>query len=251
MPVVRHGDLTFHVQVLGSGRPVVMLHGLLVGSMATWYFGAAPRLSRTHRVLLFDLRGHGRSGRPPTGYDLATMTDDLSALLTGFTDEPAVLIGHSWGALVALSLALREPERVHSLGLVEAPLPPSRLGEIADWSARSPDEMLDSLPEGLRLELARGGRGAANFLSRVRALAEDTTLLSDVAAEADISDEVLKRVRCPTLLVYGDRSSCRAVGERLARVLSDARLITLPGGHYLPTEAGGALTDTLAGWCDA
>lgn len=251
MPLVRQRGLTFHTQVLGTGRPLVMLHGLLVGSMTTWYFGAAPRLARTHRVLLFDLRGHGKSTRPPTGYDVATMADDLTALLTQFTDGPATLIGHSWGALVALRFAFLYPERVRQLALVEAPLPPSRLKELTAFLNAPPADMVAVLPETLRLEVRHGGRNAKNFLSRLGALASYTTILADVANEPDIDDDVLSRVRCPTLLVYGDRSSCRASGERLARVMADAHLVMLPGGHYLPTESGEALSDTLASWCDA
>src|SRR5262249_4217583 len=138
MPVVEKRGLSFHVQVVGSGPPLVMLHGLIIGSMTTWYFSAAPRLARTHRVTLYDLRGHGRSARPPSGYDLATMADDLDALLDG----PATLVGHSWGALVALRLALRRPERVNRLVLVEAPLPPSRAaGEMAALLQLTPEQI--------------------------------------------------------------------------------------------------------------
>ena len=70
MSVVTARDLAFHVQELGSGPPVVMLHGLLVGSLASWYFTAAPALASRHRVRMYDLRGHGRSAPARTGYDL-------------------------------------------------------------------------------------------------------------------------------------------------------------------------------------
>ena len=249
MPLIRQRGLTFHTQVLGSGPPLAMLHGLLLGSMATWYFGPAARLARTHRVLLFDQRGHGRSARPPDGYDLETMTDDLACLLANFTHEPVTLVGHSWGALVALRLAIREPDRVRRLALVEAPLPPSRQGDLAAFLRLQDSDMADLLPEPLRVAIARGGRGAVNLLRRLRALAEETTLLRDLAAEEDIDDSLLARVACPTLLVYGERSGCRPTGDRLARLLPDARLVVLDGGHYLPTETGPALTETLAGWC--
>ncbi len=251
MPFVDRRGLSFHTQVLGSGPPLVMIHGLLLGSMATWYFSAAPRLARTHRVLLFDLRGHGKTTRTASGYDLATMTEDLSALLADFTAEPATLVGHSWGALLALRLAITDPERARRLALVEAPLPPSRQGDVGAFLRLPLPELAGLLPATVRGEIARGGRAATSFLTRLRELSERTTLLKDLEAEGDFADEALAGVACPTLLVYGDRSRCRPTGDRLARVMENARLQLLPGGHDLPAEAGAALADTLAEWCDA
>jgi pimeloyl-ACP methyl ester carboxylesterase len=262
MPLVRQRGLTFHVQSLGaagssgglrpsSGQarrasPVVMLHGLLVGSMTTWYFGAAPRLAETHRVLLYDLRGHGKSERPATGYGLGEMAADLDALLElHFGAEPAILVGHSWGALTALRFALRRPERVARLVLVEAPLPPSQLAELAAFVRLPPAQMAEALPEPLRSALERGGRAATSLARQLVGLAAETTALKDLAAEADIPDDALARLAAPTLLVYGDRSSCRPTGDRLVRVLPHARLSILKGGHFLPTDAGPALTSAL------
>jgi pimeloyl-ACP methyl ester carboxylesterase len=256
MPVIEKRGLSFHVQVVGAGKPMVMLHGLIIGSMTTWYFSAAPRLARTHRVTLYDLRGHGRSARPASGYDLATMVEDLDALLDG----PATLVGHSWGALIALRLALKRPERVTRLVLVEAPLPPSRAGDIGAFLRLGPAEIRELalnagiegmrfLPPAVQQLLIGNRRGTSALLAQVAGLA-GTTLVGDVLGEPDIPDEVLGRVRCPTLLVYGERSGYRPVGDRLARALPDARLVVLRGDHWLPMEAPAALTETIAGFCD-
>src|SRR5262249_25639953 len=101
-------SVRFHTQELGAGeRPsVVMLHGLLIGSLASWYFTAAPALAERRRVLLYDLRGHGRSERTADGYDVATMASDLAELAAPFDARPIDLVGHSFGALVALRFAL-------------------------------------------------------------------------------------------------------------------------------------------------
>src|SRR5262249_13517452 len=222
----------------------------IVGSMTTWYFGAAPRLAQRHRVLLFDLRGHGKSERTPTGYDLATMTGDLDALLDDFRGGPATLVGHSWGALIALRVALKRPARVRKLVLVEAPLPPSQEELLRTFLALPYDDMARALPGPLQELVARGGRAATNFVKQIAALAQSTTLLRDLAAEPDLPDDVLAGVRGPTLLVDGARSGCRDPGDRLARLIPGARLVELPGGHFLPAEAPAALTETIGGFCD-
>ena len=244
MSTIHTRGVNFHVQRLGHGPPVVMLHGLLIGSLASWYFTAAPALARTHAVRLYDLRGHGLSDRPASGYDTTTMAGDLAAV-TADLAAPLDLVGHSYGALVALAFARAHPDRVRRLALVEAPLPPATFADEHGFLTAGPDHMVAALPPGLRDAIAGGRRQAARLLAALRALAYETTLLADLRAEPDLDAAALAAVAAPTLCVYGDRSSCRPAGERLAAQLPDARLAILPGGHYLHLDAKDALTALL------
>jgi pimeloyl-ACP methyl ester carboxylesterase len=70
----------------------------------------------------------------------------------------------------------------------------------------------------------------------------DSSLLADLRAEPDVDDAELAGVRIPVLLAYGDRSSCLAAGRRLERGIAGARLVVLPGGHYLHLDARTELT---------
>src|SRR5438874_1934808 len=227
MPQVTARGLAFHVQEVGAGPPVVMLHGLLIGSLASWYFTAAPSLARSHRVRVYDLRGHGRSERARTGYDVHTMAGDLDALIADL-DGAVDLVGHSWGALVALRFALDNPARVRRLVIVEAPLPPSRAMEIADFSGlggvADRARLLDALPATLRDAVARGRRQAERLLDSLAFLVFESSLLSDLRAEPDLADAELARLAVPTLCLYGDSSACLPAGERLARVVPGAQL---------------------------
>lgn len=253
MPLINTGKLSLHTQVLGEGPLVVMTHGLLMGSLATWYFTAAPVLAKRHRVLLYDLRGHGRSDRASAGYDLATMTGDLAALLrrTDSTAAPLDLVGHSYGGLVALRYALDHPGNVRRLALVDVPLPPSFPQEAFDLVASRPtSDLLEALPDPQREAILGGGRRARRLLDRFQFLATQTSLLDDLRTEADIPDEVLRQITCPVLCVYGEASSFGPAGERLARILRDARLVYLPGGHYVPIEAPAPLTHLLVEFLD-
>jgi pimeloyl-ACP methyl ester carboxylesterase len=226
-----------------------MLHGLFIGSLASWYFTVAPALARGHRVLLYDLRGHGRSERTRSGYDLATQAADLDAL-TASIPEPLALVGHSYGGLVALRFALDRPERVRKLAIVEAPLPPSRFEELGAMLHGDVAALVGALPEALRQVALGQGRRAQRLFSSLHALAAETSLLADLRAEKDIPDAELSRLGVPALCVYGERSSCRPVGERLARVLPRVRLQVLPGGHYLPFESSAPLGAALAEFLD-
>ncbi len=247
MPVATYSGVKFHVQEIGrpDGEPVVMLHGLLIGSLATWYFTVGALLGRSHRVLLYDLRGHGLSERTPSGYDLPTMRRDLEAIVDGFARTPITLVGHSYGAAVALAYALAYPTRVAKLVVVEAPLPPSHLDELDGFTRRSPEDMVEALPAALKEALGRRGRQAARLLDSLSFLTMRSSLLDDLRRTEDFADADLASLRCPLLCVYGTRSSCLPAGRRLARVVPGARLEEIEGGHFLPVEAPGRLGESI------
>jgi pimeloyl-ACP methyl ester carboxylesterase len=243
MALVQANGVSLHVQWLGQGKPVAMLHGVLVGSLAAWYLTAAPSLARTHRVLLYDLRGHGRSEQARTGYDLATQSADLAALTDPVT-EPLTLVGHSYGALISVRFALDHPDRVARLALVEAPLPPAEMSEFEAFMSRDPEQMLEALPRPVRDYVAAGGRRARRMLEKLRFLAFESSLFDELARQS-FDDSELGRITCPVLCVYGDRSACRPAGDRLAAAIPGARLEVLAGGHYLHLEAPQELTSLL------
>lgn len=249
--VLANGIRLHTVRVGDAGPPVVMLHGLFVGNLAAWAFTGARALAERHRVLLYDLRGHGRSERVAEGYDLETMTDDLEALVGEvFPGEPLVLVGHSYGALVSLSFARRHPERVTKLGLVDAPIPPARTATLTEFLSRDPAEWVDALPAQLQGAVRSRGRRANRVLSSLHFLATETTLLRDLDAQRDVTDAELAAVEIPTLCVYGDESPVLEAGRRAAREMPDARLSILPGGHFLTVDAPTELTRALVEFID-
>ena len=235
-----------HVVRLGPtetpvGPRTVMLHGLLIGNLATWYFGPAQVLARTREVVLYDLRGHGRSERPPTGYGLVPMSEDLASL-TG--DGPVDLVGHSWGALVAMRYAIDHPGRVRRIVIVEAPLPPTTPDEITAFRDLPPEEALAALPEGVRGAIAAGKRQAVRWLTTITGLSQDTSLVADIAATPAFTEDELRRLPACTL-VYGDASSTRGSAAHLAETVPGAKLVWLPGTHWLPVEQTQALTEVI------
>ena len=101
----------------GQGRPVVLLHGL-ASSSRIWSI-VARALARTNRVVALDQRGHGLSAKPDTGYDVATVAGELAAFIDELRLRRPVIVGHSWGAHVALEFAARYPEVAAGVVLVD------------------------------------------------------------------------------------------------------------------------------------
>ncbi|GLV58017.1 hypothetical protein KDH_48510 [Dictyobacter sp. S3.2.2.5] len=99
--------------------PVVLLHGL-AATADTWRL-TAEYLYQRHPLLAFDLRGHGLSTQPETGYDLTTIAEDIISGMATLGLGQVAVVGHGWGARVALVLAARHPALVSHLVLVDCP----------------------------------------------------------------------------------------------------------------------------------
>lgn len=150
---------TLHVHRFGpaTGPPLLALHGL-TGHGRRWA-DLATRWLPDIRVIAPDLRGHGRS-TPLPPWDLETVVADLVALLTAETDEPVLVVAHSFGGACALRLAEQRPDLVRGLILLDpaVALEPAWLHDIAVATLDSPDYP-DA--EEARLDKLATGWGAA------------------------------------------------------------------------------------------
>lgn len=252
MPTLNINGIDLHTQVLGDKGPLIfMCHGLVSGSVATWYFKFAPELAKNYRVVLYDMRGHGKSEKTQSGFDLDTMAADLSALVAHYQqefeleDKPYSVVGHSFGALVALhySLALATQTAAqhrnalpYSLVIIDAPLPASHFIYPSMKEITSTHEV-EKLTELLMLQLnMQGARRKKNLQSQLEYLYLNSTMKTDIAATKDRSDSELAKLTMPVKLIYGKDSDCYHIGERLSRILPKAQLRSFSCGHYIPIE---------------
>lgn len=245
MPLMTINGTEIHFQRMGQGPAVVMIHGLLLGNMASWYFSVASQLAARHEVLLYDLRGHGLSALSPAGYDLETMVDDLEILLESQGLDQIALIGHSYGAMIALQFALRNPDPVSRLVCIEAPMPLARGLEMDEFRRADPETMLSALPIELQKSLGTGSRQGRKLLARLNFLLNETNLLDQLRREPNPAPSRSGSYQNPALLIYGTRSKLADVPQKLQRLLPQARLSWLPGGHYLPSELPQELGRTI------
>jgi pimeloyl-ACP methyl ester carboxylesterase len=261
MPVISANGARFHVQRLepapgGQAPTVVFIHGLITDNLSSFYYTlAAPVAGAGARVLLYDLRGHGRSERSPDGYSTRDGVADLRALLDALdVTEPAYLVGNSYGGLIAARLALAAPERVAGLALIEASCAGA---SAAAWI----EDMLNTLTvAALSLERERtadrlraaGQRKLARLAAAADALLNGTSLIDDLAAERPLGTADLAAIGCPVLGVYGERSQLLDGAGDLRRHVPGSRVEVIEGlAHTVLRDATGPLRDIVLDWLPA
>jgi pimeloyl-ACP methyl ester carboxylesterase len=243
--VVARG-VRFHVQRLGAGAgagapTVVFLHGLVMDNLSSWYFTVGAPAAKLADVVLYDLRGHGKSERPATGYGLADMVADLAALLDALdVRRPVILVGNSFGGLLALAFAAAHPARAAGLVLVDGHLGDDGFAAQMAGTLRLEGEERDRrIAESFSHWLGRHSeRKSTRLAENAGALVQGTSLVADMAATPTLGAQDLAAVRAPILALYGERSDLRDRAEATLAALPGARVEILPGcTHSILWEA--------------
>ena len=118
MPKIELNNINFYYEIYGEGEPLLLLHGL-GSSSRDWEF-QADFFSRKFRVITVDLRGHGKSEKPPGPFSIPLFAEDTSRLLQELNSSPAHILGISLGGMVAFQMAISFPEVVKSLIIVNS-----------------------------------------------------------------------------------------------------------------------------------
>ncbi|WP_369387871.1 alpha/beta fold hydrolase [Streptomyces sp. CG1] len=259
MAMVDAGGIRLHVQRTGpaDGRvphaTVVLVHGLLTDSLASYYFTVAPAFAVAGLdVVMYDLRGHGRSERPPHGYTLDQNIDDLETLLDRLAvTGPVHLVGNSYGGTIAFGFAARHPERAATLTLIESEPATAawaaKLGRILD---RVMTQLAHNEPDALAWIIAHRGHNTARLAKGAARLARETTLGRDIPASRVLTEDAIRAVRCPVLGVYGGESDLADLVPLKRELLADYRAVVLPGYEHsvlveAPAVVGGHILDLI------
>ncbi|HEX4447840.1 MAG TPA: alpha/beta hydrolase, partial [Polyangiaceae bacterium] len=131
--VARVEQVDLHWAEVGSGRPLVLVHGLC-DSHRTWYL-VAPALARTRRVLMLDLAGHGESARPDASYTLDWHANLLAGWLDALGLDEIDLVGHSYGGGIAQWMLLQHRHRIRRLVLEAAGGLGREVGPALRWAS--------------------------------------------------------------------------------------------------------------------
>ena len=239
--------------------PVILSPGL--GGSAAYWIANLAELASSHRVILYDHRGTGRSDRALAfSATVEDMADDVIALMDGLGLGSITLVGHAAGGVIGLALALRAPERLDRLVVVNgwSKADPhflrcfdTRLALLRDSGVRA---FLHAQPIFLypaRWISENAERLAAEELQQLEHFQGVPNLESRIAALAAFDvDDRLGEIRTPTLLIAAEDdmlvpASC---SERLAEGLPDATLATMTGGHACNVTEPIYFNHILRGW---
>jgi pimeloyl-ACP methyl ester carboxylesterase len=255
---VEAGGVELAFEEHGSGPPVVFVHG--TATARTVWRETIAALGDGVRAIAYDRRAYGDSGAPEPygGTTVGEQADDLAQLIAALDAAPALLVGHELGALAALDLLLRHRELARGAVLIE----PSML-----WLSAGGTDAMSMLREVVAKAARESGGGAAvgAFLeavdgpAAVRSLGEDRVAAARAAPRAFAADlaaaaswpagrRELAQIEAPVTVVTGERSSPvrRDAAESLVRLLPDARLVEVPGGHLAHVESPAEVAATIA-----
>lgn len=245
----------------GAGEAILMIHGHTFDH-TVFDPQAAALTGQGFRVLRPDLRGHGRSERPPVGYHPSHHAADMAAVLEHAGVDRATVVGYSVGGAVALELALADPDRVGALVLL-APVMPDRPFEEA-FMTNLKQVARTARGEGIAAAMAGPWLDSPLFAhsfatpglrDRVAAIvarfpgAEYLAEARDRVERDWIVPDRLGEVAAPAVVAVGDHElpGFRAFAEEAASGLPTARLEVLPEcGHLLPFEAEQEVTRLVA-----
>jgi pimeloyl-ACP methyl ester carboxylesterase len=223
-----------HQRIGPRGAPVrlVFVHGLVVDNLASWYFSVACAAATFADVLTYDLRGHGLSERPASGYGVGDMVLDLAGLLDAtLGPAPVCLVGNSFGALVALEFARRFPARAAGLVLVDGHLGNDGFAErMAETLSQRGDEADRAIAKSFEHWPGQtSARKRAKLVEQARALVLGTSLVDDLRKTPALRPRDFAKLATPTLALYGERSDIVGESAPLLAAMPNAEIEVLPG----------------------
>lgn len=277
MPSFQHQNVTFHYEEMGTGEPIIALHGLAQHSAYWMKTGVAEQLAKTYRVIALDVRGHGLTTieGEPKGYDIETCVEDVNALAEHLGLDRFHLMGHSTGGMIAARYAMQyaidvsstDTNRLLSLILCNTSSSTqfSNLPDVANQAAVT--FMASSFEnfswpliiQGLKINsgpLFAGLSAAKNsdeLYEQTLKLMEDGNGKSIGAfvrrfyQDKDPHIDGLQKIICPTLVITAelDRIFTKTSRYFLANILNVSHVHHPTCGHMTAVECPDWLTDNI------
>jgi pimeloyl-ACP methyl ester carboxylesterase len=258
MPALEIDGVNLAYEEVGSGPPVLLVHGT---DGAVWDPLPEMLASAGQRAIFYHRRGFGASACAPIK-DPPRHTADAAALLERLDAAPAIVVGHSMGGVISLDLAIRRPDVVRALVLIEPPLHFKKHPTMA---------MMRALLGAQAVRLTRGKERAAERFMRwatrttdglngfdatppeiqAQLLANSAAIMRELDAGTGehVNPEELGSISCPVICLVGSITlpDYGRAAERIAKALPSLEIVTVPGaGHVLPLSHPQAVVDAVA-----
>ncbi|HEU0028598.1 MAG TPA: alpha/beta hydrolase [Ktedonobacterales bacterium] len=268
---VEANGVRLHYVAAGSGPLAILLHGF----PEFWYSWRAniEPLSRIRRVVALDMRGYNLSDKPHTGYDLPTLCADVRGVIEAMDARQADIIGHDWGGVIAWTFAMREPDYIRKLAVINAPhlalarrelRNPRQLRrsayvgffQLAGWAERAiAAENYSVVWRTFRAaDRKREWLDDANIqrfitaISRPGALTAALSYYRQLVRQGPGAMGVARVISAPTLVLWGEQDPYLGVEmlDGLEAWVADLQIARFPNaGHWLNQQLPGAVNQAL------
>jgi pimeloyl-ACP methyl ester carboxylesterase len=227
----------FYIEI-GQGKPLVCLHGYALDH--TIWLKMSDEMKTSVKLILPDLRGHGRSPSPDGKYSMRTMAEDVLHLMDDQNLENICVAGHSMGGYIALALAEYYPDRLSGLALVAShafeDLPEKKKARIEDIERirrSSVKEVLAEMPD----RLTRDPEIAGYCKQLISQTSKNGVMgvLEGMAERPDRTD-ILKAFKKPKVLIAGidDQLIPLKTSKDMARMIEELMLVEIKGAGHMP-----------------
>ena len=230
MPQTRRSGLRIHYEVIGSGPPLVLVHGYTASGQSNWVLsGWTEFLAKRHTLLIPDLRGHGRSQKPYSSdaYSVAGMAGDVLGVMDKEGIETAPVFGYSMGGMITLELLLEHAERFEAavIGGMGSYFPRGR--------GRFTIERQHALSAADRRPLGERIRFLASYVARFDPIAIEAAYRGVFKGGRPVDPARLGEIAKPVLVVAGEDDAFFDPARTLARQIRGARFVGLPHEGHL------------------
>src|ERR1700735_2214040 len=251
MSKIDRDGVDIYYEVHGDGPPLLLTHGY--SSTSEMWNGQVEALSKHHKLVLWDMRGHGRSDYPsdPAAYSEALPVADMAALLDAVGASRAIVGGLSLGGYMSLAFYRAHPERVSALLIIDTGPGFKKDDARETWNKRAQDTGDRFDREGLAI-LTSASRERATVSHR------DASGLARAArgmlTQRDASViELLPNIKVPSLVVVGaDDTPFLAASDYMAAKIPGAEKAVIPGaGHVVNIDQPQAFIDAVVPFLEA
>lgn len=219
--------ISLHYQERGAGEPVLLLHGFGMCGSNSWA-GIPDELAKSYRVILPDLRGHGRSTNPSGRFTMRQSAEDIRALLDALGIRKVRAMGISAGGMTLLHLATKYPDRVSAMVVIGATtyFPEQARRSVRDSASRG---FPKAAQDAFRQCASRGEE-------QVRELQGQFLGFKDSYEDMNLTPPYLATIKARTLIVHGDRDVYFpvAIPVEMYNSIPNAELWIVPGGDHVP-----------------
>lgn len=237
-------NLNVHISDSSPQETIVMVHGMF-GNLSQFYLTIAPLFSKKYRVVIFDLKSHGRSDKSPSGYDLDTLSNELRLLMDALNIPIAHILGFSYGALIALKFAMKYPARTKKIIAIEVPDKPKYpFKSRGDYTFDDFWGFVVHLHTNIKENFFRSKRQVMNTFKIYDYLFNHSTFSEDMNKENEFLKNDYEQVLSPVLLSYGRQSNCICELHRIKDWIPDVSIYLEDGDHGFFMENVEKFTNT-------